>query len=999
MNKEFFNGFDDRMFRLANGILSISLLGLFCFSGASRVEAAQSPDGHIPRAVTVLKPIGRLPGTNRMNLTLGLPLRNADALGRLLKEISDPASPNFRHYLPPSQFAEQFGPADADYQAVIEFAKRHGLTVGGTHPNRMLLDVSGAVQDIEQAFHVKMQVYQHPTEARTFFAPDTGPTLDLATPVLDVSGLQSFSHPLPLFSKRSQSEGQAMLPEAGSGPGGTYLGKDFRAAYAPDTTLTGAGQRVGLLEFDGYTASDIAHYESVAGFSSVVLSNVLLDGFNGQPTGGGGQIEVTLDIEMAISMAPGLSGVLIYEAGPSGNWHDILNRIADDNLASQISCSWYYPEVDADPVAEQIFQQMAVQGQSFFAACGDSDAYTGSFPFPDDSPSITLVGGTTLTTSGPAGSWVSETVWNWGGGHGTGGGISTYYPIPAWQTNISMTANLGSTTKRNVPDVALTANGAYVYAGGQGCTDYGGTSFASPLWAGFMALVNEQAALSGRPTVGFVNPALDVIGTGQIYSNCFHDITTGNNTSPSSPTRFFAVPGYDLCTGWGVPAGQKLINALAIPDPLGVVPDTGFTSIGGAGGPFTQTSGSFTVTNSGTNSFTWSMVNTSVWLTVSPPGGTLAPGGFDSTPLVSLSAGAYSLPIGDYSAVVAFSNVTSGIAQSREFTLEIVPSVPPGIVTPPASQTLAVGSNATFTVIASGTPPLNYQWQVNATNVPSATNATLTLTNLALAEAGTYTVTVTNTLGSTNASATLTVGYPPSLTTQPQGMEVVQGSNAVFSVTAGGTGPFSYQWYFYGSALAGATNSIFQVADVQATNGGFYNVEVSSPFGSILSSNVPLTVDLFPIILSQPQSQFAAVGSNATFSVSATGTSSSLPVVTSGTLQLWLKADTGVVTNSTGLVSQWDDQSGNTNHAFQGNTNQQPLLASAAGLGGLPVVRFNGIQSSTNGSWLHGTGLVNVPNAMTAFTVYNCFSATNTENTLWDIGIPGSAGEGPTGSP
>ncbi len=976
--------------RSVTTVFNASLLTLFfLWCAASAQEAGrQTLNGHIPDAITALQPMGRLAGTNRLNLAVSLPLRNGDKLSQLLKEITDPASPNFRHYLTPAQFAEQFGPCEADYQAVIAFARAHGLAVTSTHPNRMLLDVSGKVADVEQALHVKMQVYRHPTEARTFYAPDTNPSLELATPVLDVSGLQNYSRPRSRMVARPLVSGQNAQPNAGSGPSGTYMGKDFRAAYVPDTTMTGSGQTVGLLEFDGYTTSDVTHYESLAGLSSVALSNVLLDGFGGQPTGDGGEIEVTLDIEMAISMAPGLSGVIVYEAGPEGSFHDILNRMADDNLAKQMSCSWYDPAVGADPVAEQIFQQMAAQGQSFFAASGDDDAYTGPLPFPEDSPSITQVGGTTLTTSGPGGSWVSETVWNWDDGIGSGGGISTSYAIPYYQTNISMTANQGSTTMRNTPDVALTANNAFIFADGEGLTDYGGTSFAAPLWAGFTALVNQQAVMYGRPMVGFINPALDVIGSGQSYTSCFHDITTGNNTSSASPNKFYAVPGYDLCTGWGVPAGQSLINALATPDPLVIQPNTGFTTVGGSGGPFTVASENFVLTNSGTNTLNWSLVNTSLWLTVSPPGGTLAGGGSDETPTVSLSAGADSLPIGNYTAVVAFSNITSGLAQTRQFTLQVVPSVPPTILTPPASESVAIGSNATFSVSAGGTPPLNYQWQVNTTNINGATNASLTVTNVGFGDAGSYTVTVSNTLGSTNATATLTVGYAPLITSQPQGLEVVQGTNVSFTVVISGTGPFNYQWYFYSVALTQGTNSTLALTNVQAANAGYYSVSVSSPFGSIVSSNAALAIDVFPIILAQPQNQSAVVGSNVTFSVSATGTSPVLPPVSSGTVQLWLRADLGVVTNSAGLVSQWLDQSGNANYASQANTNLQPTLVSASGLSGDWVLRFNGIQNNINGSYLFGSGLVQVPNAMTEFTVYNAFCTTNNENVICDIGIP-----------
>jgi subtilase family serine protease len=121
----------------------------------------------------------------------------------------------------------------------------------------------------------------------------------------------------------------------------------------------------------------------------------------------------------------------------------------------------------------------------------------------------------------------------------------------------------GSTIMRNVPDVALTADNVYVVCDNGESHICGGTSCAAPLWAGFTALVNQQAVAAGRPTVGFINPAIYAIGESTNYAADFHDITTGDNTSPGSPTNFYAVLGYDLCTGWGTPAGQNLINDLA----------------------------------------------------------------------------------------------------------------------------------------------------------------------------------------------------------------------------------------------------------------------------------------------------------------------------------------------------------------------------------------------------------------------------------------------------
>jgi subtilase family serine protease len=232
------------------------------------------------------------------------------------------------------------------------------------------------------------------------------------------------------------------------------MGNDFRAAYVPGMTRNGSGQTIGLLEFDGYYPGDISSYAALAGVPAVPLTNVFLDGAKGTP--GANNVEVALDIDMAICMAPGLSSVIVYEGELAD---DILNRMATDGLASQFSASWTYA---IDEVTEQIFQQFAAQGESFFNASGDNDAAIGKVATPCDDPNITSVGGTTLTTAGPGGGWVSETVWNWDveygptfNGQGSGGGISTTYPIPSWQSEVSMMANQGSTNFRNYPDVAL----------------------------------------------------------------------------------------------------------------------------------------------------------------------------------------------------------------------------------------------------------------------------------------------------------------------------------------------------------------------------------------------------------------------------------------------------------------------------------------------------------------------------------------------------------------
>jgi len=236
----------------------------------------------------------------------------------------------------------------------------------------------------------------------------------------------------------------------------------------------------------------------------------------------------------------------------------------------------------------------------------------------------------------------------------------------------------------------------------------------------------------------------------------------------------------------------------------------------------------------------------------------------------------------------------------------------------------------------------------------------------------------------------LTVGVSPSITLQPQSREVAEGANVTLTVSAAGTGPLNFQWFLNGTALAQATGSALNLTNVQFTNAASYTVSVSSPFGAVVSSNAILTVDLPPVIAIQPQSQTVVAGTNVTFSVTVAGSAlPSLPSVSSGTLQLWLKADADVATNASGQVSQWADQSGNANDAIQSNANNQPLLAYPPGIGGRAAVRFNGIQDNVNGDYLAGAGDVGLSGAMTAFAVYNAFTTVPSTNTIWLIGVPG----------
>jgi len=776
------DSFRDRkkLLKLIRNAFSFRKLSVFCLFGCAffccssclfAADSLKTLPGHVPVVIAEkhLLAIGELNATNQLNLAIGLPVRNRAELDSYVAAVSDPQSPVYRHYLTPDQFTERFGPTEKDYQKVINFAEANGLEVTARHQNRLVLDVRGSPKTIGRAFHVTLRTYHHPTEARDFYAPDTEPTVATNLPILDISGLNNYSRPKPQSLLKKNLSSARPTPKLGSGPGGTYFGDDFRTAYAPGSSLTGAGQLVGLVQFDGFYPADISNYVADAGLTNVPLLTVLLDGYDGAPSAGTlANGEVSLDIEMSICMAPGLAGIVLFEAGPNGNAIDVLDSMVSSNQIQQFSCSWGLQDI-ANSTMDSIFEQMAVQGQTFFNASGDSDAFTtGSNsvngvdnPFlqqsSSSSPYIMQVGGTTLYMRGVASNYASEKVWNWGGGKGSSGGISSAYAIPAWQQGIDFSQNLeASPTQRNIPDVALTADNVYVYYGNGNKDLFGGTSCASPLWAGFTALANQQAAILGVPPVGFINPALYEMASESIYDTVFHDTAIGDNTSPASPNLFHAKAGFDLCTGLGTPTGTNLINALINPDELVIWPNYGFDAFGTHGGPFNNVSLNYSITNYSVVPLTWSMVNTSGWLDVSCPGGTLNAGQI-TTVTISLNAAASNLMAGAYSAGIAFSNVMSGVGHIRHFRLMATDELtiqPETITNYGAAGLLSVGAPGMFIVSNSG--PSNLDWTlVNTsawfnlcpTNGSLAGNATATVTETPSAAAdclagGFYTSTV-----------------------------------------------------------------------------------------------------------------------------------------------------------------------------------------------------------------------------------------------------------------
>src|SRR5271170_2768132 len=527
------------------------------------------------------KLVGQLPPTDTLRFDIVMPLRDRAGLQSFLRQQYDPTSAFYHQFLAPQEFTARFGPSQEDWNTLLAFAKANGFEViSGTRDARDLR-LSGSVANIEKAFHVNMGVYQDPNEDRTFYAVDREPTADLPFQLWHITGLDNDSKPHPMYVKKSDyAKAHGIDPDkvvshatTGSGPSASFLGSDMRAAYYEGTALTGSGQNIALFEFAGTDLADLTtYYKNVGQTEPYTPTLISTGGYATTCVDSGSKAcddtEQTLDMTQAMGMAPGSTMLYMYVCGDvlasgSGDISDtacISAMVTDTDapLSKQISCSWGWTPADPSTL-DPYFEQMASQGQNFFAASGDSSAWSASNEaWPADDANVVSVGGTDLTTSSAAGPWKSETAWA-----DSGGGLSPdSIPIPSWQSQAGVinSSNKGSTTLRNGPDVSANANFTfYVCADQKACTanDYGGTSFATPMWAGYLALANQQAAANGDGTIGFIDPTIYAQNITSSYAADFHDITSGTSGSYSAEV------GYDLVTGWGSPNSTGLINALA----------------------------------------------------------------------------------------------------------------------------------------------------------------------------------------------------------------------------------------------------------------------------------------------------------------------------------------------------------------------------------------------------------------------------------------------------
>jgi kumamolisin len=515
---------------------------------AASKPAVQALRGDVVQAVGHSTRVGAVPANRSIAVTVSLTGQDSAGLATFLKQVADPASAQYKHYLTVKQFASRFGASKADVAEVTAYLKGHGLKVGQVTANQLTLQATGTAAQVQKAFGTSLSSYHEAAGNRDFFANNAAPVLPsaIAAAVTDVSGLSNYSR-YDHFSTPSTTP-HASKAVTGLSPAKARTG--YNVASAISAGYTGKGSTVALLEFSGFKQSNITTYDN--NFSLTPPTPAVVKA-GGGTTDLSGEDEVELDIEVVQALAPGAT-VKVYEAPNSDAGEIALYAAVVSNDVADVSTSW--GEAEADETASNRtalntdFQEASAQGQSVYAASGDDgsdDAGNGgtSVDFPASDPFVTGTGGTTLTLTS-AGAWSKETDWN-----GSGGGVSSYFATPSFQSGV----NSGS--KRSVPDVAADANpssGWAIYTEGS-WQEYGGTSAAAPNWAAFTAIYNNEAKSKGESPFGYANATIYNLAQSSSYSSAFHDAKTGSNGAYSAGT------GYDKVTGWGSYNGAGFLSA------------------------------------------------------------------------------------------------------------------------------------------------------------------------------------------------------------------------------------------------------------------------------------------------------------------------------------------------------------------------------------------------------------------------------------------------------
>ena len=514
-------------------------------------------------------------------------------LNQLLAAQQDPSSPDYHRWLTPEQYADQFGATTDDINKITQWLAQQGFHVTGVARARNWISFSGTAAQAAQAFGA--QIHQYQINGEMHFASSTAPSVPAAfgAVVENLRGMNDFRLK-PLLKPRSSAGASSAQPAYTSTSGNHYLSPDdFATIYnikpLYNAGINGTGQKLVVAGQTQINVSDIEQFRTQFNLPANDPQTILVPNTRDPGISSSDLAEADLDLELSGAAAPNATVIFVY----SYDVMDAVQYAIDQNLAPVLSISYGNCETEtptSDALTFQSWAQQAnAQGMTWVAASGDSggadciaqgsttDAGL-SVDVPASIPEVTGLGGTEFSegvgqfwnttnniNSGSVLSYIPEMVWNdstSGDPAAGGGGASVIFSKPSWQTG----AGVPNDKARDVPDVSLASSadhdGYMIYSNGK-LQIYGGTSVASPSFAGIATLLNQYLVNSGTqssPGLGNINPKL--YGLAQTASGAFHDITSGNNTvtvtcgarsrnCTSGSFGFNAGPGYDLASGLG----------------------------------------------------------------------------------------------------------------------------------------------------------------------------------------------------------------------------------------------------------------------------------------------------------------------------------------------------------------------------------------------------------------------------------------------------------------
>ena len=521
-------------------------------------------------------------------IQLSLPLSDPEGAREFVKHVSTPKDPLFHHFITVQEFAARFGANADDFAAVKAWATANGLSIQHEASARTSLTVSGSVAQLQKLFKTQLSNYKSP-KGEQFYSASVEPTIpsEIVSKLRGVVGLTESAR-IAKLSKIGKVLGEDTAARTdtagGTGVNGTYAPDDLKTAYRIPDFGGLVPQTVAVFEQGGIEKSDVTTFLKRFNLPEVPIEVKPVDGTSTKPfLGPNGTIdEVDLDIDTIIGMNPSVKEILVFDADPdtvpfSVGLVDTFDEVAS-SAAQTLSVSYGTDEVVQGPIAIQnegdALMASVSAGVTVVVSAGDDGAYgrTGTrtspaklnAPDPGSQPLITSVGGTTLFTAQKE-AYLGEEVWNDLGiqDGATGGGVSSFNVIPSYQNPTVVTANGGSPTMRNVPDVGalgdpLTGFGIFVKSDG-GWLQIGGTSLSAPIWGGYLSIVNSTMQfLTGTttPGVGFFNPTL-YTAANLAPAGLLNPVEDGSNGNLDlfGTAGFNAGVGYNNCTGLGTVLG------------------------------------------------------------------------------------------------------------------------------------------------------------------------------------------------------------------------------------------------------------------------------------------------------------------------------------------------------------------------------------------------------------------------------------------------------------